>query len=64
MPCQQNDGRPCVSQKRDFNVHQATPAEASEHGCWRTHGSPSANMPTHYRKRTLENHIYIALLCM
>ncbi len=59
-----NGGRPCVSQKRDFNVHQATPAETTEHGCWRTHGSPSANMPTHYREWTLENRIYIALLCM
>jgi hypothetical protein len=39
-------------------------AETVEHGCWRTKGSPTGDMPTHYHEWTLEDRIYITLLCM
>jgi len=57
-------GRSCVSRKRPFNIRRATSAETIEHGRWRTRGSPSGDMPTHYREWTHEDRIYITLLCM
>ena len=57
-------GRSSSSQKREFNVQVAMHAETVEHGCWRTKGSPTGDMPTHYHEWTLEDRIYITLLCM
>ena len=57
-------GRSFVSRKREYNLRRATPAETVEHGRWRSRGSPSGDMPTHYREWTLEDRIFITLLCM
>jgi hypothetical protein len=51
-----------VSHKHDFNVRQATPAETVKHGHWCSHGSPSADMPTHYREWSLEGCIYYTVM--
>jgi len=57
-------GRSHVSRKRALCVRKARPEEVSEHGRWRTRSSSSPDMPTHYREWTIEDRIYITLLCM
>ena len=54
---------PVYTRKPAHNLRRATPAETVEHGRWRSRGSPSGDIPTHYREWTLEDRIFITLLC-
>jgi len=57
-------GRTHVSKKRPGCVRAATAAETAEHGRWRVKFSGGEDMPTHYRESTIEDRIYITLMCM
>lgn len=55
-------GRSHVS-KRRAGKRQATTIEVYEHGRWQ-HKRQGEDMPTRYREFTLEDRIYVTLLCM
>lgn len=57
-------GRTHVSRHRPMCRRAARKAEVDEHGRWRSKGKVSADMATHYREWTVEDRIYITLLCM
>ena len=49
--------------KRDCTVRAARPIEIEEHGRWRLKNRGREDMPTHYREPTIEDRIYLTLLC-
>jgi hypothetical protein len=57
-------GRSQVTMRREGCVRAASKAEIAEHGRWRTHNGGYEAMSEHYNESTLEDHIYITLLCM
>ena len=57
-------GRTHVSKKRAGCTRKATQLETSDHGRWRTRYQTHSDMPTHYQETTLEDRLYITLLCM
>jgi len=57
-------GRSHVSKKRPGCVRAATATETTEHGRWRVRFSGGEDMPTHYREATIEDRVYITLMCM
>jgi len=57
-------GRSHVSRHRKGCHRAARPAEVVEHGRWRQRGVSIGDMPTHYREWSIEDRIYITLLCM
>ena len=56
-------GRTHVSKVRPGCLRKATPLEITDHGRWRKRYSTSSDMPTHYQETTLEDRLYITLLC-
>ena len=52
-----------VSKKRDGCIRKATQLEITDHGRWRTRYTTHSDMPTHYQETTLEDRLYITLLC-
>ena len=57
-------GRTHVSRKRPGCHRKATDAEVAEHGRWRTRYHTHSHMPTHYQESSIEDRLYITLLCM
>jgi hypothetical protein len=57
-------GRSHVSRLRKGCRRAARPAEVVEHGRWRQRRGSIGDMPTHYREWSIEDRIYITLLCM
>jgi hypothetical protein len=57
-------GRSQVTTRRAGCVWAASKAEIAEHGRWRTHNRGYEAMSDHYNEMTLEDRIYIKLLCM
>ena len=57
-------GRTHVERKRIGCVRRATASEIEEHGRWRTRNTRGTSMSTHYHEPSLEDRIYITLLCM
>ena len=57
-------GRTHVSKKRAGCIRKATTLEVSDHGRWRRRYETQSDMPTHYQETTLEDRLYITLLCM
>lgn len=59
-------GRSHTERHRPGCVRRATPEEITEHGRWRTQNRASSgvSMPTHYLDLSLEDRLYITLLCM
>ena len=53
-----------VSKQRAGCRRKATQLEVSDHGRWRTRYQTHSDMPTHYQETTLEDRLYITLLCM
>ena len=64
MHSYRNGGRSSVSKRRPGCVRAATPVEVTEHGRWRQRHSGREPLPLHYLQRTLEDRLYITLLCM
>ena len=56
-------GRTHVSKKRDGCARKATQLETTDHGRWRTRYNNHSDMPLHYQETTLEDRLYITLLC-
>jgi hypothetical protein len=57
-------GRSQVTMRRAGCVRAASKAEIAEHGSWRNQNRGYDAMSEHYDESTLEDHIYITLLCM
>jgi hypothetical protein len=57
-------GRSQVTMRRAGCVPAASKAETAEHGRWRTQNMGYEAMSEHYNESTLEDRIYITLLCM
>jgi hypothetical protein len=53
-----------VHKRREGCIRRATPLEIEEHGRWRLKNRGSESMPVHYRELSLEERLYITLLCM
>jgi hypothetical protein len=53
-----------VTMRRACCVWAASKAEIAEHGWWRTQNRGYESMSEHYSESTLEDRIYITLLCM
>ena len=64
MHSYRNGGRSNVAKRRPGCVRAATPVEVTDHGRWRTRHSGREPLPLHYLQRTLEDRLYITLLCM
>jgi hypothetical protein len=57
-------GRSQVTMRRAGCVRAASKAEIAEHGLWRTQNRGDEAMSEHYNESTLEDRIYITLLCV
>jgi hypothetical protein len=57
-------GRSQVTMRRTGCVRAVSKAEIAEHGRWRTQNRGYESMSEHYNESTLEDRIYITLLCM
>jgi hypothetical protein len=57
-------GRSQVTMRRAGCVRAESKAEIAEHGRWRTQNRGYYAMSEHYNESTLEDRIYITLLCM
>jgi hypothetical protein len=57
-------GRSQVTMRRAGCVLAASKAEIAEHGQWRTQNRGYEAMSEHYNESTLEDRIYITLICM
>jgi hypothetical protein len=57
-------GRSQVTMRRAGCVRAASKAEIAEHGRWRTQNRGYEVMSEHYNESTLEDRIYITLLCV
>jgi hypothetical protein len=57
-------GRTHVSRRRAHCLRAATKAEITEHGRWRQRNQGHEAMALHYCAPTLEDRLYISLLCM
>jgi hypothetical protein len=57
-------GNSFVQRHRTGCVRKADPDEVINHGRWRSKNRGSEPMPVHYHEPTLEDLIYITLLCM
>jgi hypothetical protein len=57
-------GRSQVTTRRAGCVRAASKAEIAEHGRWRTQNRGYESMSEHYNESTLEDCIYVTLLCM
>jgi hypothetical protein len=53
-----------VQRQRPGCIRKATPGEVANHGRWRSKNRGGKPMPVHYHEPTLEDLIYITLLCM
>ena len=49
--------------KRLGYIRAAYPYERSEHGWWRVRNQGKEDMPTHYTEATVEDRVYLTLLC-
>ena len=49
--------------KRDGCKRKALPHEANDHARWRIRNTGREDMPTHYRAPTVEDRVYLTLLC-
>jgi hypothetical protein len=63
-PMYRRGGRSQVTTRRAGCVRAASKAEIAELGRWRTQNRGYESMVEHYNKITLEDRIYITLLCM
>lgn len=57
-------GRSHVARERPSCIRAVTPQEIVKHGRWRTRNQRSTNMALHYHEPTLEDRLFITLLCM
>ena len=51
------------SRKREGCVRAALAGEATSHARWRVKNKGAEDMPTHYREPSVEDRIYLTLLC-
>ena len=51
------------SRKRDGCLHKANRNEATNHGRWRVKNQGGESMPTHYQEPSIEDRVYLTLMC-
>ena len=51
------------SRKRDGCIRKAREVEKVDHGRWRIQNKGKESMPTHYREPSIEDRVYLTLLC-
>jgi hypothetical protein len=64
MSCYRRGANSHVQRQRARCVRKATPDEVANHGRWRSRNIGCEPMPVHYNEPTLEDMIYLTLLCM
>jgi hypothetical protein len=64
MGCYRRGANSHVQRHRPGCVRKADPGEVINHGRWRSKNRGSEPMPVHYHEPTLEDLLYITLLCM
>ena len=52
-----------LTRKRDGCQRRALPHEPNDHARWRIRNTGREDMPTHYREPSIEDRIYLTLLC-
>ena len=52
-----------LTRKRDGCKRKALPHEPNEHARWRVRNTGKESMPTHYREPSVEDRVYLTLLC-